>query len=76
MPTDYQPQMLWQMACTGAQWCDFISFDPRLPEDLQLFVQRFPRDGARIQAMEAEVQKFLEEVDATITNLRKIRPAA
>ena len=76
VPAKYQPQMLWQMACTGRDWCDFVSFDPRLPEDLQLFVQRFPRDDARIQAMEAEVQKFLEEVDETITNLRKIRPAA
>ena len=72
----YFAQMQMQMACTGRKWCDFVSFDPRLPEDLQLFVQRFPRDDARIQAMEAEVQKFLEEVDATITNLRKIRPAA
>ena len=75
-PTDYQPQMLWQMACTGAQWCDFVSFDPRLPEDLQLFVKRFPRDDARIASMEMEVRAFLREVDETITNLRKIRPAA
>lgn len=76
VPTDYQPQMLWQMACTGAQWCDFVSFDPRLPEDLQLFVKRFPRDDARIASMEMEVRAFLREVDETITNLRKIRPAA
>lgn len=76
VPADYQPQMLWQMACTGAQWCDFVSFDPRLPEDLQLFVQRFPRDDARIASMEMEVRAFLREVDETITNLRKIRPAA
>jgi len=70
VPTQYQPQMLWQMACTGAAWCDFVSFDPRLPDDLQLFVVRFNRDQARIDAMEAEVVAFLAEVDETISKLR------
>ena len=75
-PSQYLPQMFWQMACTGRAWCDFVSFDPRLPVDLQLFVKRFPRDDARIASMEMEVRAFLREVDETITNLRKIRPAA
>ena len=70
VPTQYQPQMLWQMACTGAAWCDFVSFDPRLPDDLQLFVVRFNRDQARIDAMEAEVIAFLAEVDETLSRLR------
>lgn len=70
VPSQYQPQMLWQMACCGAQWCDFASFDPRLPEDLQLFVVRFHRDQARIDAMEAEVKAFLDEVDATLASLK------
>ena len=70
VPADYQPQMLWQMACTGAQWCDFVSFDPRLPEGLQLFVIRFQRDEARIAAIEAEVRAFLAEVAKEIEELR------
>jgi len=70
VPSQYQPQMLWQMACCGADWCDFVSYDPRLPEDLQLFVKRFNRDSERIEAMEAEVNLFLSEVDATIKALR------
>lgn len=61
-PEEYQPQMLAEMACTGRQWCDFVSFDPRLPKKLQLFVRRFPRNDERIAAMEEEVLKFLEEV--------------
>jgi len=69
VPKDYQPQMLWQMACTGARWCDFVSFDPRLPEHLQLFIKRFERDQARIDEMEAEVTAFLSEVDAIIQKL-------
>ena len=76
VPAKYQPQMLWQMACTGRDWCDFVSFDPRLPEDLQLFVVRFHRDQARIDAMEAEVRAFLVEVEETVSRLRAIKGAA
>lgn len=70
VPSQYQPQMLWQMSCCDAEWCDFVSYDPRLPEDLQLFVKRFNRDDERIKAMEDEVNLFLSEVDATIKALR------
>jgi putative phage-type endonuclease len=65
-PEEYMPQMLAEMACTGRQWCDFVSFDPRLPKKLQLFVRRFQRDDGRIAEMEEEVLKFLEEVIETI----------
>lgn len=67
---DYQKQMLWQMACTGRSWCDYVSFDPRLPEDMQMFVKRFDRDDAAINEMEREVEKFLAEVEDTIMKLR------
>jgi len=60
-PAQYQAQMLWQMACTERAYCDFVSFDPRLPEDLQLFVVRFERDDKRIKDMEDEVTAFLKE---------------
>ena len=73
IPGHYQLQMLWQMACTGRQWVDFATFDPRLPEELQLFVMRFPRDQTRIDAIEAEVQKFWNEIDEIIETLRKRR---
>lgn len=71
IPEEYQPQMLAEMACTGRAWCDFVSFDPRLPKKLQLFIRRFPRDDKRIAAMEAEVLTFLEEVIATIKLLEQ-----
>lgn len=70
VPAQYQPQMLWQMACTGREWCDFVSFDPRLPEHLQLFVVRFARDAKRIEEMQAEVVALLAEVDAIVDKLR------
>jgi len=71
VPADYLPQMHWQLACCpGRKWCDFVSFDPRLPEDLQLFVCRLERDEQRIAIVEAEVRKFLAEVDEMVKRLR------
>lgn len=70
VPEEYQPQMFFGMACTGRQWWDFASYDPRLPEPLQLFRKRLYRDPLRIAEIEDEVIKFLGEVDATVTALR------
>lgn len=75
-PAKYIPQMQWQMACAGRQWCDFVSFDPRLPEDMQLFVKRVLRDEAFINECEAEVIKFLAEVDETVAKLIALRRPA
>lgn len=69
-PRQYENQMLWQMACTGRQWVDFVSYDPRLPEDLQLFVHRFDRDQERIDAIEEAVKQFLIEVTEMIDNIK------
>ena len=47
----YIKQMQWQMACTGRQWVDFVSFDPRMPADMQLFIKRVVRDDKAIAAV-------------------------
>ena len=70
-PKNYYTQMQAQMACTGRQWCDFVSFDPRLPDGLQLLVVRVNRDDKFIELMEDEVHKFLEEVETTVAKLRQ-----
>jgi putative phage-type endonuclease len=62
-PQKYVTQMQWQMACAGKPWCDFASFDPRLPERLQLLVVRVPRDDDYIKMLEQEVTIFLQELD-------------
>lgn len=77
IPGKYATQMLWQMACTGRKWCDFVSFDPRMPMDMQLFIKRLERDDVHIADMESEARQFLREVDEKIAALtQQFRAAA
>jgi putative phage-type endonuclease len=69
-PSRYIPQMQCQMAVTGRQWCDFVAFDPRLPDDLQLLVVRVDRDQEYIDQMEVEVKQFLSEVNDLFNQLK------
>jgi putative phage-type endonuclease len=71
-PLKYFTQMQWQMACTGRPWCDFVSYDPRLPERLQLLVVRVPRDDDYIKILEQEVTTFLQELDDKLNKLEKV----
>jgi len=71
VPSKYIPQMQWQLACTGAKWVDFVSYNPNFPEELQLFVARVDRDDTYIGELEAEVIKFLDEVEQTILKLKE-----
>lgn len=65
----YVKQTQFQMACTGALWCDFVSYDPRLPIEMQLHVQRINRDYALIAEIEAAVVAFLAEVEIEVNAL-------
>lgn len=69
VPGKYRLQMMWQMACTGRRWCDFVSFDNRLPEDMRLFVRRIERCDETISDIEKEVRVFLAEIDDTVNRL-------
>ena len=69
-PQKYVIQMQAQMACTGRDWCDFVSFDPRMPERSQLLVVRVDRDNAFIAEMEEQIKQFLSEVEVEV-NLMK-----
>lgn len=66
----YVLQMQWQMACTGRKWCDFVSYDPRLPASMSLFVKRVDRDEMLIADIQREVSAFLKEVAETVADLR------
>jgi hypothetical protein len=65
--------MQFQIACTGRKWCDFVSFDNRLPTELQMFVKRVPRDDVYIRLIEDEIVKFLGELDTKINQLMKVK---
>jgi putative phage-type endonuclease len=69
IPNKYILQMQWQMACTGRQWCDFVSYDPRMPDDMRLWISRVDRDAEQITALTLAVRLFLSEIDATVSAL-------
>jgi putative phage-type endonuclease len=68
----YYAQMQWQMRCANRLWCDYVVFDPRMPAKAQLFIYRVERDADWLKVAEAEVLKFLAEVDAKVTALKTI----
>lgn len=70
VPSKYRLQMQWQMACTGRKWCDFASFDPRMPENMRLFVRRLQRDDVEIARLEKLVNEFQAELQEKIDKLR------
>ena len=73
VPSKYNTQMQWQMVCTGRHWCDFVSFDPRLPAELQLFIKRVEYDPVYGAMLEKEVIGFLKELDTKIEQLMKVK---
>jgi hypothetical protein len=69
IPEEHAPQMLAELSCTGRTWNDFVSFDPRLPPHLQLFVCRMYRDDRLVRGLEDAVQQFNGEIDEQIAQL-------
>ena len=69
----YYDQMQWQMVCANRSWCDFVSFDPRMPTHLQLFVKRIERNDIYIAELEKEVIQFHVEVDHKVKKLNEIK---
>lgn len=66
----YVKQMQFQMACTGRLWCDFVSFDDRLPGSMRLFIKRVERDDKLIAEIENEIAAFLMELNGKLAQLR------
>lgn len=69
IPLEHGAQMIAELACTGRQWNDFVSYDPRMPAHLQLFVVRLERDETLIALLESEVERFNDDVDSVIAQL-------
>ena len=69
MPEEHTAQVQGLMWITGRAWWDFVSYDPRLPAGLDLYVHRVERDEAYIAELEKEVVAFESEVVATLEKL-------
>lgn len=69
VPDNHRPQILHNLWISGAQWCDFVSYDPRFPESKQLFISRVPRVEIEVLAYEKVALKFLDEIDTEIEAL-------
>lgn len=67
----YLKQMQFQMACSGREWCDFVSYDPRFPEPMRTWVKRVERDESAIREIEDCAAEFLAEVEQTVSRLRE-----
>ena len=72
---EYFTQMQAQMACTGRNWCDFVSFDDRLPEDIAYFCTRIARDDEFIGVMLAEIAIFLADLQSELMQINMRRAA-
>ena len=73
VPAKYKPQMAWQLLCTGRKRCHFASFDPRMPEDLQLFLVLYEPTAEYLAEVTAEIVAFIAEVDSTVAKLEAIQ---
>lgn len=72
VPAKYYKQVQCQLWVTGREWCDFVSYDPRLPAENQLFIKRAYPDEVFIKEMKSEVLRFLDEVEQLINQLKGI----
>lgn len=69
VPEQYKPQMCWQMICTGRKWCDFVSYDPRMPEELQMLVVRYEPTQSELNEVTNKALSFLATVNDMVAQL-------
>lgn len=74
LPEEYEPQVMWNLACTGRTWWDFISYCPTMPYEMQIFKVRIYANAKRIAEMEDGLDKFLAETDKRIEQLKAKYP--
>lgn len=72
IPQKYITQTHFQMLCTKRKWTDVVSFDPRMPETMRLFIKQVPFDTKFGDEIETEVRAFLAELDRKVEDLRAL----
>lgn len=73
IPTKYKDQMMWQMACKGWQYIDFVSYDPRMPVGSQLVIIRLERDDDYIKKLEQQVEEFQDALDERLKFVKEYK---
>jgi putative phage-type endonuclease len=71
IPDKYIKQMQFQMACTGRKWCDFVSYDPRMPPEYQIKIRRVNRDDKLIVEINEAIKGFIMEMALKIQELKE-----
>ncbi len=66
---DYKAQIQMQLWVTEREWCDFLSFDPRLECAAGYLQQRVMRDEEYIEEMKTKVYAFVEKMNELIQQL-------
>jgi putative phage-type endonuclease len=68
---DHFVQMMWQLSCTGREWCDFVSYSSDFPSKMQMVIKRVHRDETLIRDLEREIAMFIKEIDRKIAELSR-----
>ena len=71
IPERYMKQMQWQLDCAGRRWVDFVSYDPRLPPAMQIYIKRVEMDPTIIEQLQDDVMTALAEVEETVNKLKE-----
>lgn len=58
MDKQHIPQVQGNMWINGREWCDFISYDPRILGKGRLYVERIKRDNDYIEKLAEKVENF------------------
>lgn len=62
-PSEHIAQNTHELWLTGRQWIDFVSYDPRLPDALRLFIVRVTRTQPELDDYGRKALAFLAEVE-------------
>lgn len=69
-PSEHVAQNTHELWLTGRAWIDFVSYDPRLPEALQVCIVRVTRTAQQLDDYGVKAMAFLEELDREVEALR------
>jgi len=69
--TNYYYQCMSHMLVSGAKWCDFISFDPRVDAEYMMFVYRLHRNEEEIENMKAKIEIAVNYINEVKSKLPK-----